>query len=173
MIMNAGRAKIEKGFLYVLLFTTASLLPFLMKKPPRRDWIFAYFWNAATNILLDKIAVKRGWVAYPTRLLPRLFSIHILFDTLLYPTATVIYNQMTRTDKPFAVVGKVFLFAIPLTVIEVWADRYTGLIRWGKGWKWYHSLLSVSAKSLWTRSAVAMFSRWLNRRNADAKLLER
>lgn len=173
MIMNDGRAKFEKGFLYVLLFTTASLLPFLMNKPPRRDWIFAYFWNAATNILLDKIAVKRGWIAYPTRLLPGVFSTHILFDALLYPTATVLYNQMTRNNKPFAVVAKVLLFAVPLTVIEIWADRHTGLIRWGKGWKWYHTFLSVTVKSLWTRSAGEMFSRWLNRRGAHAKLHER
>jgi len=169
----ARRAKIEKGFLYALLFSAASLLPFLLKKPPRRDWIFAYFWNAATNILLDKIAVKRGWIAYPTRLLPGRFSIHILFDALLYPTATVLYNQMTRRNKLSGIVGKVLLFAVPLTVIEVWADRYTGLIRWGKGWKWYHTFLSVTLKSLGTRTAVALFSRWLNRRSADAKLHER
>ncbi len=171
--MGAGRASIERGFLYVLLFSTASVLPFLMKKPPRRDWIFAYFWNASTNVLLDKIAVKRGWIAYPTRLLPRLFSIHILFDLLLYPTATVLYNQMTRANSRVAVLGKVLLFAVPLTAIEAWADRHTGLIRWGKGWKWYHTLISVTLKSLWTRTSVELFSRWLNRGSANAKLHER
>ncbi len=170
--MAAVRKKLEKSFLYVLFFATASALPALLRKPPKHEWAFAYIWNAATNILLDKIAVKKGWVAYPTRLFPRLFSIHVLFDTLLYPTATVIYNQMTYKEKFLPSLYKVFFFSIPLTAIEIWADRYTGLIRWGTAWKWYHSLISVSVKSWWTRGAVEMYGRWWKRngRRSDAKL---
>ncbi|HZG58109.1 CBO0543 family protein [Paenibacillus sp.] len=159
-----NHAKRERSFLQGLLFLSAGALPFLMRKRPRSDWAFAYFFNALSNVLLDRYLVKTGKVSYPVRLLPRQFSIHILFDLVLYPTVTVIYNQMTRKDKLSAWFYKVLLFSVPLTIVEAWANRRTGLIRWGGGWRWYHTLGSVTLKSLVTRTAVETYRRLRQRR---------
>ncbi|MEG6532747.1 CBO0543 family protein [Caldibacillus thermoamylovorans] len=105
--------------------------------------------------MLDKW-VTAGYISYPTRLLPNIFHIHILYDVLLYPMFTVIYNQITSKDKLIAVIYKVFFFSVPLTIFESWAERKTGLIKWISGWRWYHTFLSVNLKSLITRGMVSI-----------------
>lgn len=154
------RKETEKLFLRSLLFISVALWPQLFRKKPRQHWILLYCYNAITNVILDKILVERGKVRYPTRLLPNLFKIHILFDAILYPTATVIYNQWTKRDQIGAILSKLLVFSVPLTLIEIIADKYTGLIKWGNGWKWYHSFISVYMKSLTTRLAACMFKRY-------------
>jgi hypothetical protein len=154
------RRETEKQFLRSLLFISVALWPQLFRKKPRQHWILLYGYNAVTNVILDKIMVTRGKVEYPTRLLPNLFKIHILFDVILYPTATVIYHQWTKRDKIPAILSKLLVFSVSLTLIEIYADKHTGLIKWRNGWKWYHSFISVYLKSLTTRLAVYLFQRY-------------
>ncbi|WP_271751788.1 CBO0543 family protein [Cohnella sp. JJ-181] len=151
-----GSKKNEKKFLYGILMITLGVLLFIMKRQPRKDWFFAYGFNAITNIAIDKWVTGK-YISYPTRLFSKIFKIHVLYDTVLYPTATVIYNQMTSKDRLPAIVYKVFLFTVPLTLFEFWAERKTGLIKWLNGWTWYHTFLSVSLKSLITRGSVTIY----------------
>ncbi|WP_308410508.1 CBO0543 family protein [Bacillus sp. Marseille-P3661] len=81
----------------------------------------------------------------------------------MYPTFTILYNQITYNKKPFETFYKLFYFTIPLLVIELWAEKKTSLIRWSKKWKWYHTFLSVSFKSLITRMFIELI------RKIDAK----
>jgi len=157
-----GGKKNEMKFLYALLILSIGILPVLMKRSPKKDWLFAYMFNAITNIILDKwVTVNFIW--YPARLLPKIFNIHILYDALLYPMVTVIYNQLTSKDKPIAIVYKLLFFTVPLTVFEFWAEQKTGLIKWSNGWRWYHTFLSVSFKSLITRGLVSIFRRYMRK----------
>ncbi|WP_420917033.1 CBO0543 family protein [Paenibacillus mucilaginosus] len=153
--------KNELTFLHCLLLLSMLILPFLMRRPDKKDWLLAYVFNAVTNVLLDKITTKMKLITYPTRLLPKIFRIHILFDLVLYPIATVIYNQMSNKGKDnlLSIVSKVFFFSVPLTLFEIWDDRKTGLIKWSAWWKWYHTLFSVSLKSLITRGLVELYRR--------------
>lgn len=155
-----GGKKNEKKFLYGLFIFSIGILPFLFKRPPKKDWLLVYTFNAITNIILDKW-VTMNFISYPTRLLPKIFKIHILYDALLYPMVTVIYNQLTSKDKPIAIVYKLLFFSVPLTIFEFWAERKTGLIKWSNGWRWYHTFLSVSLKSLITRGVVSIFRRFM------------
>lgn len=156
-----GGKKNEKKFLYGLLLIYIGMLPVVMKRSPKKDWLFAYIYNVITNIILDKW-VTSDFISYPTRLLPKIFNIHILYDAFLYPLVTVIYNQWTSKDKPIAIFYKVLLLSVPLTIFEFWAERKTGLIKWSNGWRWYHTLLSVSFKSLTTRGLVSIYRRFKN-----------
>ncbi|MER2058370.1 MAG: CBO0543 family protein [Niallia sp.] len=147
--------KMEKRFLKGLLIVNLLiLLPILYRKPPIRDWIIVFVYNAITNGLVDMILTSRKVIRYPVRFLPKIFKIHILFDFLIYPTFTVFYNQLTKRDKPFAVLYKLILFTIPFYFIELWAERKTKLIEWKKDWKWYYSFLSIIFKSLITRLVI-------------------
>ncbi|MBE6185124.1 CBO0543 family protein [Heyndrickxia ginsengihumi] len=158
-----GGKKNEKRFLYGLLLLSVVMIYFVMKRPPKKDWLFAYIYNAITNIILDKW-VTMNFISYPTRLLPKLFNIHILYDAFLYPIVTVIYNQLTSKDKPVAIIYKLLFFSVPLTIFELWAERKTGLIKWRKRWRWYHTFLSVSLKSLITRGLVSIFRKFKRER---------
>jgi hypothetical protein len=155
-----GGKKNEKKFLFGLLIFSIGILPVLFKRPPKKDWLLVYTFNAISNIILDKW-VTMNFISYPTRLLPKIFKIHILYDALLYPMVTVIYNQLTSKDKPIAIVYKLLFFSVPLTILEFWAERKTGLIKWSNGWRWYHTFLSVSLKSLITRGVVSIFRRFM------------
>lgn len=163
--------KNEKKFLFVLLIFSIGILPVLFKRPPKKDWLFVFSFNAITNVILDKWVTKK-FISYPTRLLPNIFNIHILYDALIYPVFSVIYNQLTSKDNSIAIVSKLLFFSIPLTIFEFWAERKTGLIKWRNGWQWYHTFLSVSLKSLFTRGLVSIFRRFIREKdlnNTDLK----
>lgn len=72
-----GSKKNEILFLNGLLILSIAMLPVIMKRQPKRDWLFVYAFNAITNIILDKWATK-NFISYPTRLLPKIFNIHIV-----------------------------------------------------------------------------------------------
>ncbi|MGO4886127.1 CBO0543 family protein [Anaerobacillus sp. MEB173] len=142
---------VDKFILLSLLVLGFCLLPFVLRKPPIKDWLLVFLWNAVTNGIIDKIVVSYKTVKYPVRLLPKIFKTNILFDFLLYPIMTIIYNQLTEKDKPFFLFIKLFIFTIPMILIELLAERKTGLIKFKRGWKWYHSFISLNIKSLLTR----------------------
>jgi hypothetical protein len=151
------RHKLEKLFLRVLLILNIGfLVPILFRKPPIKDWLLVYLFNTLTNVIIDHFLSSHHIVTYPVRFLKKTTKIHVLFDLLLYPTFTVFYNQMTAKDKPFAIFYKLLSLIIPLFLIECWAEKKTGLIRWKKGWNWYHTLGGIMFKSLATRLFIGI-----------------
>lgn len=150
------RNKSQKKFLQIgLIFNLILLIPLFKRKPHIKDWVIVYFFNAATNSLIDNVLSKYKIVKYPIRLAPRLFHSHILFDFFLYPTFTVFFNQITYKNRPLTIVYKLLLLVFPPFLIELWAERKTNLIEWSKKWKWYHTLLSIIIKSLITRLMIS------------------
>lgn len=149
--------KFDKNFLrWSLVLNLLLVLPIICRKPPIKDWLLVYLFNAVTNGILDSFLSAYNIIQYPVRFLPKVFKTHILFDFLVYPTFTIIYNQITRKDKPFAIFYKLLFFTIPMTLIELWAVRKTKLIKWKKEWKWYHSFIGFTVKSLITRLFIGV-----------------
>jgi hypothetical protein len=149
--------KLDKIVLYCTLIVTLCSLPFLvLRKPPIKDWLIVYLFNAATNGVIDIFLTTFKIVRYPVRFFPKIFSANLLFDYLVYPSLTILYNQMTEKDKPIAIFYKLLYFTVPMFFIEYWAVRKTNLIKWNKGWKWYHTFISVTIKSLLTRCVIGI-----------------
>jgi len=145
-----------------------GFLVYSFTKPPRKDWMLAYLFNAASNLAIDKLVVKKQLIEYPVRFLPRIFKTHLLFDLFFYPTVTIIYNQMTYRDKPLNQLFKVFLLSIPLVLIEAWANANSKLIKWKNGWSWYHTFLGITIKSLITRGFVG-FARYITSKEKQSR----
>lgn len=154
-VRHVARKKREKNALRIMLVICIGLLPFLLRKPPIKDWLLVFSLNALSNGIVDKILVKKNYLKYPTRLLPNLFSIHILFDYLIYPTFTIIFNQVTMKDRPIKILMKLLLIVTPLTFIETVAEKKTNMIEWKKSWKWYYTFFYIVFKSSWTRLVIA------------------
>lgn len=76
------------------------------------------------------------------------------FDLLLCPLMNIIFNQVTLKDEPINIIFKVFLFTTPMSLFEKWLEKNTGLIKWKKGWGWYHTFLSITLKYLGIRSFI-------------------
>jgi len=150
------RKKREINLLRIMMVICFGLLPFLLKKPPIKDWLLVFSLNALSNGIVDNIFVKKKYLRYPTRFLPKLFSIHILFDYLIYPTFTIIFNQVTMKDRPIKILMKLLLIVTPLTLIETVAEKKTNMIDWKKNWKWYHTFSFIVFKSSWTRFVIAI-----------------
>ncbi|WP_062048262.1 CBO0543 family protein [Bacillus sp. JCM 19034] len=148
--MNGNKTK-DKFILRALFVLGIGLLPIVFRKPPIKDWLLVFLWNAFTNGFIDTVVVSHKVVKYPVRLLPKIFKTNILFDFLLYPIMTVVYNRFTARDKPLIIFLKLFCLTIPMVLIELWAERKTGLIKFKRGWEWYHSFISLTIKSLLTR----------------------
>lgn len=111
--------KLDRNILLLLTIINIILLkPIFSRKPPMKDWILVFMFNAVTNVVIDNIVSKYKIVEYPHRILPKLFDINLLFDLLIYPNITVLYNQITFKDKPFAIFYKLFFFTIPMLLIE-------------------------------------------------------
>jgi hypothetical protein len=146
--------KFEKRFLRVLFILTLSALPFLFRKHPMKDSMLTFLLNGYTNGIVDRFVVNHKLIRYPVRYFRKEFKIHVLFDFLLYPTVSVIINQLTKNDKPLVVVYKILLFIFPMFFIELWAERKTNLITWRKSWKWYHTLLTLTVKSVLNRLMI-------------------
>lgn len=148
------KKQFEKGLLRLFLLPTISILPFLLKKPPIKDWVIVYLLNGLTNGIIDKFLSSYKIIQYPVRYFANVFKINILFDFLLYPTITVYYNQITKNDNIFAIAYKLLFIIIPMFLIELWAKKRTNLIKWNKWWKWYHTIISLTVKSLVTRAFI-------------------
>ncbi|MCT9852633.1 hypothetical protein P2R64_12175 [Priestia megaterium] len=146
--------KFEKRFLRVLFILTLSALPFLFRKHPMKDSMLTFLLNGYTNGIVDRFVVNHKLIRYPVRYFRKEFKIHVLFDFLLYPTVSVIINQLTKNDKPLVVIYKILLFIFPMFFIELWAERKTNLITWRRSWKWYHTLLTLTVKSVLNRLMI-------------------
>jgi hypothetical protein len=146
--------KFEKRFLRVLFILTLSALPFLFRKHPMKDSMLTFLLNGYTNGIVDRFVVNHKLIRYPVRYFRKEFKIHVLFDFLLYPTVSVIINQLTKNDKPLVVIYKILLFIFPMFFIELWAERKTNLIKWRRSWKWYHTLLTLTVKSVLNRLMI-------------------
>ncbi|MBM4761478.1 CBO0543 family protein [Bacillus sp. B15-48] len=154
------RGKCEKKILLGLLGLGIGLLPFVFRRTGLKDWLLVFFASAFSNGVIDKIIVANNFLKYPVRLLPKYFQVHILFDALLYPLVNIMYNQLTLKDNHLIALFKLFYFIIPMVVIEVWAERRTKLIEFKRGWRWYHSFVSLMVKSFFSRFWIRCVQKW-------------
>lgn len=147
----------SKIVLRIFLLLGLFALPVAFKRKPIKDWLIVYFMTAFSSVLLDIILVKRKLLSYPVRLFPKIFKVHIVFDLFLCPVVSVFYNQITYKEKSFhRLVGKLFLFTIPQLIIEVLTGRYLKMVKWHKGWKWYHTFISMNIKYLSIRMFIEL-----------------
>ncbi|WP_235848911.1 MULTISPECIES: CBO0543 family protein [Bacillaceae] len=161
------------SFLILSIMIVIGGLPIILRRGQIRDWALVYLFNAATNVFIDKIVTKYKVVKYPVRLLPKIFKTNIAFDYFVYPFITILYNQLTYKDNLLMIIYKVFLVAFPMLLIELWAEKKTSLIKWGKGWNWYHTYFSIIIKSLITRWVIREIREMAKREDKDQKYNEK
>ncbi|ARK32669.1 CBO0543 family protein [Halalkalibacter krulwichiae] len=137
----------EKNFLWLLQGMTIGSLPFvLFRKQPIKDWLIVFFLVGIVSGNIDKWLTRKGILQYPVRTFPRFLQTSFLFDYLLCPLLNVLYNQITFKDKPKLALLKLFLFITPMTVFELFLEKNTNLIKWKKGWTFYHTYISTFTK---------------------------
>lgn len=146
----------ERKILKALLFIGIGLLPAIFKDKLNKDWVIIFLLKAYLSSFLDHIVTGKKRITYPVRFLPKYFRINILFDYLLFPLLCVFYNQVTYRSNLMGIFLKVLLFSIPMTLVEVFLERKTKLIKFKKNWHWYYTLLSETFIILFVRMFIGL-----------------
>jgi len=150
--------KLERRFLKCITVIFLGSLPFVLKKTPVKDSLLVLFMNGYTNAIVDRFLVNRRILQYPIRFIPKEFKSNVLFDFLCLPTVSLWLYHLTKNDNPFKIVYKIVLTISSLFLVELWAEKYTKLIKWKKGWKWYYSLFSLNVRVLFSRLVIAIIN---------------
>ena len=150
--------KLERRFLKCITVIFLGSLPFVLKKTPVKDSLLVLFMNGYTNAIVDRFLVNRRILQYPIRFIPKEFKSNVLFDFLCLPTVSLWLYHLTKNDNPFKIVYKIVLTISSLFLVELWAEKYTKLIKWQKDWKWYYSLISLNVRALFSRLVIALIN---------------
>lgn len=151
---------LERKILKSLWILGLMLFPTLFKKPIKERWI-VFLFNSLINVYLDNYLVNTKRLQYPVRVKNAgLFTKgSILYDNLLCPIVTVWYCQATKnTKKVSEFLLKTFLYVLPQTVVEIVLEKYTNLIDYKNGWKWYHTFGAISLVKLMIRGFIGLIN---------------
>lgn len=149
---------LERKILKYLWILGIIIFSTLFRKPIRERWI-VFLFNSLLNIYLDNYLVNTKRLKYPVREKHAgLFtSGSILYDNLLCPIVTVWYCQSTKNTKKISeFLIKTFLYVLPQTVAEIFLEKYTDLIEYKKGWKWYHTFGAITAVKVLIRGMIEL-----------------
>lgn len=153
----------DKKILKIITVLGISGWAFLFKKGPIKDWFLVYLFKAFITTMIDGPVVKKKLVSYPYRYFSKFFETNIIFDYVIFPLLCVFYSQFTYKLKPLKIISSVFLFSIPMTIIQWWLEKYTRLVKYGKNWSSLHTL-SVLTVTFWSSRIFIATIRFLNRR---------
>jgi len=137
---------------------TLLLLIFAVDWRYFRDWVVVFLFKGMMCLVAGSIVVELNLVSYPVRLLPNIFDTSILFEVWIFPTLSIIYNQVTRKSGPGPIFYYALLFGGVIAALEYPLELYTALIHYEK-WSWFTSFLAVSFTFLISRLFIA-FYRW-------------
>jgi hypothetical protein len=147
----------EKRILQLLTIIGLSGWALLFRKGPMKEWFIIYLFKTLISTLIDGPVAKQKYVQYPKRYFPKLYDSNITFVYLLFPLACVFYNQFTYKMDKIKTILSVFLFSVPMTVVENWLEKNTRLVKYGKGWNGFYTL-SFLTITFWI---VRVFIEWI------------
>ncbi|MGM0877744.1 MAG: CBO0543 family protein [Bacillota bacterium] len=135
----------------------------LFRKGPIKDWFLVYLIKTLITTLINSPVTKKKLVNYPYRYFADSFDTNIIFDYVIFPLLCVIYSQFTYKLKLLKTILSVFIFSVPMTVIEVWLDRNTRLVKYSRKWNWFHTLLVLTV-TFWASRGFIASIRFLNQK---------
>lgn len=124
------------------------------KKYKFKDWVLIYFIKTLVSTIFDGPVIKRKFVEYPHRYLPKLFDSNIVFLYILFPLSCVIFNQFTNKMNTLKSTFSVPLFSGPMTILEHWLEKNTGLVKYRKGWNSYITFMVLSFTFLLVKGSI-------------------
>ncbi|WP_407673421.1 CBO0543 family protein [Paenibacillus silvisoli] len=131
-----------------------------MSKKPIKDWIIIFFFKGYLSGFTDSILVAYGILSYPVRLMPDVFSISILFDLVIFPVSCIAYNQTSYRSKLLSCIVQAFLYSLPITLLEFWAERNSLLIQYHRWWTVFHSYFFLTVTFILIRGLIALIRKY-------------
>ncbi|MCD8509917.1 MAG: hypothetical protein LRY73_08660 [Bacillus sp. (in: Bacteria)] len=152
--------RFEKRALWVLLITGIVLLPFSLSGKNYKKWLIAFLLNAYNNTFVAPVLAHKNYLSYPVRFLPRIYKSSIIYDYCLCSLVTVWYCKSTLGDNWIKALVKVWWFVIPQVVAEGWLEKNTKLIKYGHGWNWVTSLVTIASAKYAIRAFLVLMDKY-------------
>jgi hypothetical protein len=141
----------QKPLLKLFFSIGFLLIPFAFKRKNLKDWLLVFFVKGYISSFIATIVVNNKQISYPVRFIPKFFRISVLFDYFLFPILCVFFNRTTLSSKPIHVVYQSLLYSLPMTILEIFLEKYTKLIRYKHNWNWIITYITLSITFLMVR----------------------
>jgi hypothetical protein len=150
--------RFEKNILRLLLVIGIGTFFNLIRKPPIKDWLIIFLLKSYISSIIDNILVKKGYLKYPVKWI-KTFDFSFIFSYLIFPVSCIYYNQVTKNSSVFGIIFKCLLFTLPSTIVELWFERNTKLIKYKKSWTALHSFGSIAFTFLIVRVLITFIKK--------------
>jgi len=138
---------LERGILAGV--TIVSLL--LVLVIPRHQYriaAVAFLTTQFITTILGHVVVDSGALVYPVREFAQVNRTSFIYEFLAYPMVSAVFHAYypVRRNRLYQI-GYYVLYTAVLTIIEVYIERYTNLIRyieWNWFWTWGSLLVTLS-----------------------------
>ncbi|XQY91393.1 CBO0543 family protein [Metabacillus sp. HB246100] len=158
----------EKKILKTLLCIGLLLFPFAFKRENLKENLLIFFLKGYLSSFIATVLVKNKNISYPIRLMPKYFSISVVFDYLLFPILCIFFNQTSLNSRPLMIVFQSLLYSMPMTILEVLFEKYTDLIKYKHHWNWLITYSTLTTTLLVVRVFIS-FTRKLSLEGAQNK----
>ena len=146
----------QKNLLRIIFGIGIFLIPFAFKREKLKDWLLIFFVKGYISSLINQIIVKKKHIVYPVRFMSKYFDLSILFDYFLFPLLCVFFNRTSEKSNLLSIFVQTFLYSTPMTILEVFLEKYTKLIKYKKGWNWVITYFTLVVTFLFVRGFITI-----------------
>lgn len=151
----------ERIILWSLLIIGVTLLFSSLRKPPIKNWILIFSLSSYFSTFFGVLVVEEKMLEYPVRFLSNYFSSSLLYEYLLFPVVCIYFYQTTYRSRYLNIVLQCILYTTVLTIIEIFFERYTELIKYHT-WTWKYTFISTFLLILFIRFLMQLIN-WKER----------
>ncbi|WHY03241.1 CBO0543 family protein [Neobacillus sp. DY30] len=147
----------ERIILWSLLIIGITLLFSSLRKPPIKNWIIIFSLSSYFSTFVGVLVVEEKMLEYPVRFLSNYFSSSLLYEYLLFPVVCIYFYQTTYGSRYLNMVLQCILYTTVLTIIEVFFERYTELIKYHT-WTWIYTFISTFILMMFIRFLMQLIN---------------
>lgn len=120
------------------------LIIFVPRKRVREAQI-SFLFKQLITFLFGLLAVEKRFLVYPSRVLFRkTLKSSFTFEYFIYPALCTLFNLYFPEKRGYFVKFLYYLVHTgPIAAFEVFALKYTNIIRYKNGWTWYWSFITL------------------------------
>ncbi|MFH5181337.1 CBO0543 family protein [Paenibacillus sp. TAB 01] len=134
----------ETLILYTVWIITAILLVIFINRKTLIRAQVSFLFMQVPSWLFGALVVQGRLIEYPVGFLSIAYRASFTFEFFVFPAISSIFNVHFPKEKPWFV-KTIYVFSFPtvITIIEVFLEKYTELIKY-LNWTWYLSFITVT-----------------------------
>jgi len=134
----------ETLILYTVWIVTAILLVIFINRKTLIRAQVSFLFMQVPSWLFGALVVQGRLIEYPVGFLSIAYRASFTFEFFVFPAISSIFNVHFPKEKPWFV-KTIYVFSFPtvITIIEVFLEKYTELIKY-LNWTWYLSFITIT-----------------------------